>query len=192
MTVMAGPVEIIELPEARNVFRRALHDSFHDFYGYFGNEKMDIDHEVAVDYISGVMHKFIKTEKFYVSSENKDVSMSAMVKRYRDAKNSKEEKIILNHIGDLALFVCGMFPEYLLERKFWSLYVAFGSSSYHNMYEFFSDEMFRMLACNFENYVETIKVTRDSMKLDDVPENFGIKLISDYDELREPKIKWLI
>jgi hypothetical protein len=130
-----------------------------------------------IQYIAGVLARFARTDNLYrirSASGERMERIAEMLMEVQDAQedlshNIVREREIRQHIGDYALFMLGIFREYLERFGITSLYMMEGQTSYHRVWEWDrrlyrpGAQRFRELSSRFPEYagaLDFVKRTR--------------------------------
>ncbi len=157
----------LEFAQPHTIFRPALSASLLKLTKRAKDDELTLEERWALDYIAGnVMERFVPTYCFLGSaevSERIDTVTDAIMKAIRTGGDP-----FGNMTADRALFMTGMFWEFLERRKFGSFYEEVGIASYshlraaHELPEF--KVLYGMLAENFAAYGTVIRMARDDSR----------------------------
>jgi hypothetical protein len=129
-----------------------------------GLAQIHIHDEASVRYISGMMLDFIDLDAVYPIRDAQGVRLEHLTDLLAEAHKATEPAVRrdhFKHLGDLTLFMLGLFPERFRRRRralSRDLYVAEGRRSYRIVAELVrapsEPAVFRRLADQYERYVE--------------------------------------
>ena len=134
------------------------------------------DHEI-IQYIAGVLVQFARTENIYRIRSIRGERLEFIAEMLMEIQAAREdlshsivrEREIRQHIGDYALFMLGIFREYLERFGITGLYMMEGQTSYHRVWEWDRKlyrpgaQRFRELSSRFQEYagaLDFVKKTR--------------------------------
>lgn len=139
-------------------FRRSLVKTFDD---------LRLTNQRDLDYMACVLTHFARTDQLFRINQLPSGKLETIVEtlleiellRHSDNPLSENEEILIRkHVGDFALFMSGIFREYLQRRGILEYYLHEGSHSYNCVFEytykFYGDEtkVFLRLGRKFEEY----------------------------------------
>ena len=142
--------------------------------------ELGIRDPVIIQYISGVLAQFARTDDLYRIRSATGRRLELITEMLMELQDSKEdpsfnlvrEREIRQHIGDYALFMLGIFREYLERFGITDLYMMEGRVSYHRVWEWDQRlyrpgaQRFRELSTRFPEYagaLDFVKRTRFAM-----------------------------
>jgi len=147
--------EEVSIPALKAFFHRLTRRSFGDLY---------LADEAVVDYISGMLARFARTENLYRIKRLRGKKLETVVEMLLEAEIMErnfdifEEREIRKHIGDYTLFMTGIFREYVERVGIMDYYLREGERSYWSVYEFDrvflgpNPALFKELSSRFELY----------------------------------------
>lgn len=150
---------LVKQESLQNYFHDCLHSALH-------KHKVQAD-EHTIIYLANLLISFTRSENFFDRIEGRSPHRSLAL-YYSDAVNSDtsyERDIALRRLGDVALFICGLFSD-SLSRKVVDVdyYVAMGGSAYGHLSEsknaFSNDstlnEVFYELSNKFVDFMDVL------------------------------------
>jgi len=140
------------------------------------------------DYIADVLTNFTRTENLYPVRNEKGERLETISEVLLEANlltlqggSLHRERELRKHIGDFALFMAGIFPEYIEKRSLMSYYLSEGAKAYWSVWELDrallrpGARLFEELARRFEVYVGALNYMRKTFFRDTLgdPHQFG-------------------
>ena len=145
------------------------------------NQSIDIDEEVAV-YLTQLLTDFSNPSALFDKTAD-GVQLKPLALHYLaavEADNRETKHLALRRLGDIALFIAGLFPA-SLNRKVMDVdyYIAMGGSAYSHLHDALHWRVFAELAERFVSFVDLLA---------DIAENSA--LINHTDMMRDYEM-WL-
>jgi hypothetical protein len=125
MAPSSGPSGVIPVSNLRSFFIDSVRAAIQ-------NQRLDADASV-VAYLGNMLHVYARSEHLYEQTED-GVVRRPLVELYRaalEAESARERRMVLQRLGDMALFVAGILPN-SLERSLVDVdyYISMGSHAY--------------------------------------------------------------
>ncbi len=125
MATVRGSSALIPVSNLESFFHSALHDAAE-------NQKLDAD-DAIIAYLTNLLSDYARSERLYDHTED-GILRRPLVELYRqaaEAGSGSERELILQRLGDVALFVSGILP-HSLQRGLVGVdyYVSMGASAY--------------------------------------------------------------
>lgn len=171
--------KVDKLEKVRSFFLWATRRSFWD---------LAIKEHWVSEYIADVLTNFARTENLYPLRNEKGERLETLSEALLEANlltlrggNLHREREIRKHIGDFALFMAGIFPEYVQKRSLMGYYLSEGARAYWSVWELDrallrpGARLFEELAKRFELYVGALNYMRKTFFRDTLgdPKHFG-------------------
>ncbi len=117
---------LVQQESLANYFHKCLHDSLSK------HNVQASDHTIV--YLENLLHSYARSENFCDKTEGKSPHR-ALAHYYSDAVNSRnsyQRDLVLRRLGDVALFICGLFSD-SLNKKIIDVdyYIAMGGTAYN-------------------------------------------------------------
>lgn len=112
----------------------SLTSYFHDeLSSIFSAQKVDIQQD-TLWYLSTLLHNYSRSDKFFDFHADSGITLTPLADYYRysvEASNDRERRLHLQRLGDVSIFVAGLFAS-ALKRKAVGVdyYVAMGENAY--------------------------------------------------------------
>ncbi len=151
------------VPERRN--QTGLYRFFRKWTGV-AFEDLGLRSRQIAEYVSDLLTRFARTENIYRIRDLRGRRLTTIVDMLLEAEETGHvgepgfdpfrEREIRKHVGDFALFMTGIFRDYVEQLGVMSLYTREGERSYYEVYEFDSSlsvpgsELFKQLFQEFE------------------------------------------
>lgn len=130
MRIKKHTPELITTPSLRTFFRESVHQAL-------CNQRMDVQEDTSA-YIVNLLTRFSRTENlFEYTREGWTLRpLAGLYAMAVEAPSVRERRAVLQRLGDVALFVAGLFSG-MLQRKPVDVgyYVAMGGSAYGYLYD---------------------------------------------------------
>jgi len=125
------------------------------------------------EYVAEVLTNFVRIENLYPLTNQRGEPLETIAEMLLEANmitlsggSLYKEREIRKHIGDYALFMSGLFPEYVKRRSLWTYYLQQGALAYFQVSELNRAllrpgvGLFEELAKRFEFYVGALNYMR--------------------------------
>ena len=162
--------ELVETQDVRGFFRENLVD-------LIDQRSMEVGDDV-VAYVTNLLTTFVRTEHFYEWTPQ-GPTLTPLAMLYAEVVNTpsaKHKQQLLQRMGDVALFVAGVFAE-SFHRKSYDVdyYIGMGVAAYGSLSESMEgqlsgrphSQMFAELSSCFEDFVQVLMEISDSSILRD-------------------------
>ncbi len=141
-----------------NFFQRNLKQVFTD---------LNLKNQQTLIYIASILTYFARTEHLFRIKQIPKFKLESVIETLLQLEEAKlkeqpfaenEEILIRRHVGDYALFMSGVFREYVQKMGYLEFYHFEGSRSYHRVYDYAYQDygpdatVFQDLSRQFENY----------------------------------------
>lgn len=151
--------ELLETQDAKGFFQECLNELIEQ-------RSMDVgDHSVA--YVANMLTTFIRSDRFYEWTPD-GPTLTPLALLYAEMQNTKtrrHKQQVLRRLGDVALFVSGVFAE-SFKRKPYDVdyYIGMGGAAYGSLAEFMdsgigsqtNSRMFAELSGSFAEFAEIL------------------------------------
>ena len=162
--------ELVETQDVRGFFRENLVD-------LIDQRSMEVGDDI-VAYVTNLLTTFVRTEHFYEWTPQ-GPTLTPLAMLYAEVVNTpsaKHKQQLLQRMGDVALFVAGVFAE-SFNRKSYDVdyYIGMGTAAYGSLSESMEgqlsgrphSQMFAELSSCFEDFVQVLMEISDSSNLRD-------------------------
>ena len=155
--------------------QESLRHYFHDFLkGSLYKQNVEAE-DHTVTYLTNLLISFSRTDTFIDPNQGR-ASHKALALYYSDAINSptsRERDVILRRLGDIALFICGLYSDSLSKKAIdVDYYVSMGGSAYSYLSESNNiscnspshKNIFNELSSKFVDFVDVISDLNENQK----------------------------
>lgn len=162
---------VIETQNLRSYFSEELNRASE-------NQAMSIDDEVAA-YLTQLLTEFSNPSALFDKSDD-GIELKPLALHYLaavEAENREAQHLALRRLGDIALFIAGLFPA-SLNRKVMDVdyYIAMGGSAYAHLHDTLKWRVFAELAERFVSFVDLLAEIAENSSL-----NNNADLMRDYE-----------
>lgn len=160
------------LEKVREFFLWSVRRSFWD---------LNLKEPQVSEYVAEVLTNFVRIENLYPLTNQRGERLETIAEMLLEANmitlsggSLYKEREIRKHIGDYALFMSGLFPEYVKRRSLWDYYLQQGALAYFQVSELNrallrpGGGLFEELGRKFEFYVEALNYMRKAFFKDTV------------------------
>ena len=142
------------------------------------NQSIEIDEEVAA-YLTQLLTEFSNPSALFDKTED-GIELKPLALYYLaavEAENRESQNLALRRLGDIALFISGLFPA-SLNRKVMDVdyYIAMGGSAYSHLHDALQWRVFADLAERFVSFVDLLAEIAENSAL-----NNHVDLMRDYE-----------
>ena len=162
--------ELVETQDVRSFFHQAVTDLVDE-------RKMDVADE-TIAYVTNMLTVFIRSDRFYEWTPQGPTltPLAILYGEVGHATSSKQRLQILQRVGDVALFVAGMFAE-SFQRKIYDVdyYIGMGGAAYGSLSESLGSQVreqitartFAELSKFFSDFVQVLTDIYDHAEVSD-------------------------
>ena len=142
------------------------------------NQSIEIDEDVAA-YLTRLLTDFSNPSSLFEKTED-GVELKPLALYYLaavEAENRETQNLALRRLGDIALFIAGLFPA-SLNRKVMDVdyYIAMGGTAYSHLHDVLQWRVFADLAERFVSFVDLLAEIAENSAL-----NNNVDLMRDYE-----------
>ena len=142
------------------------------------NQSIEIDEDVAA-YLTRLLTDFSNPSSLFEKTED-GVELKPLALYYLaavEAENRETQNLALRRLGDIALFIAGLFPA-SLNRKVMDVdyYIAMGGTAYSHLHDVLQWRVFADLAERFVSFVDLLAEIAENSAL-----NNHVDLMRDYE-----------
>ena len=142
------------------------------------NQSLDIDEEVFA-YLIELLTAFNSPHHLFDQSPD-GLELKPLALHYASAlsaETNQQKNIALRRLGDIALFITGLYPG-SLNKKVMDVdyYVAMGGTAYSYLYDVLNAQVFGQLSTHFTKFVDLLAEIAENSSL-----NYQTDLLRDYE-----------